>query len=131
MQERTVEMFDGADVGRHSPVDAAVQRIADNRMADCAEVHSDLMGAAGVNRHPYERQEAKPFGANNSRHRFTTPPSPRGLGGALATLIVARRHLLAIRGIAADWRIYATARLNLSPDERHILLFNLAVVKLT
>ena len=50
VQERPVEMRDRAQVAGHAPVDAAVERIADDRVADRAQVHANLVRAAGVDR---------------------------------------------------------------------------------
>src|SRR5438132_12007201 len=56
VQKRPLQMRHGADVARHAPLHTAVQRIADDRMADGAEMYADLMRAPRVNRHLAERQ---------------------------------------------------------------------------
>src|SRR5215831_1662960 len=56
MEERALEMRDRADVARDAAVDAAVERVADDRMADRAQVDADLVRAAGVDGDARERQ---------------------------------------------------------------------------
>ena len=56
VQERPLEPLHGANVAGHPAVHAAVQRVADDRMSDRAQVHANLMRAAGVNRHLAQRQ---------------------------------------------------------------------------
>src|SRR4029453_1771395 len=56
MQKRPLQMGDGADVTGHAPVDTAVERVADNRVADRAEMHAYLMCATGVNGNLTQRQ---------------------------------------------------------------------------
>ena len=77
MEERPVEMRDRSQVARDAPVHAAVQRVADNRVADCAQVHADLVGAARMNRHLRHRQHpAEMFRAHDARDRRARPPHP-------------------------------------------------------
>src|SRR5262249_59463342 len=81
VEERTVEMRDRADVARHAAVDAAVQRVADDRMADGAEMDANLMRATGVDGDLGECQHApEMFGAHDSRHRLPAPPEARRFG---------------------------------------------------
>ena len=47
VQERAIQRLDGAQLRRDAAMDAAVERVADDRMADAAQVDADLMGAAG------------------------------------------------------------------------------------
>ena len=56
VQERPLEPLHGADVARHAPVDAAVERVADDRMADRAQVHADLVRPPGVDRDLTQRE---------------------------------------------------------------------------
>ena len=58
VEERSIEVRDGAQVAGHAAVDAAVERIADDRMADGAQVYADLVRPARVNRDVRERQHA-------------------------------------------------------------------------
>ena len=58
VQKRALEVRHGAKVARHAPAHAAVERIADDRMADRAEVHTNLVRPAGVNRDLRQRQHA-------------------------------------------------------------------------
>ena len=121
MEERPVEVRDGAEVAGHAPVDAAVQRVADDRMADRAQVHADLMRAAGVNRDLRQRQHAaEVLGADDARDRRAAAARARRL----------RRHLLPVRRIAADRRVDAASGQHLAPDEREVFLLDLAVGEL-
>ena len=56
MQERPFQMRDRPQIARHTAVHAAVQRVADDRMTDGAQVHANLMRPAGVNRDARQRQ---------------------------------------------------------------------------
>src|SRR6476469_378925 len=47
MEKRTLQMRHRAQIAWDVAMDAAVECIADNRVADCAQVHADLMCAAG------------------------------------------------------------------------------------
>src|SRR5262249_16765954 len=95
VEEGAVEMRDRAEVARHAAMDAAVERVADNRVADRAEVHANLMRAAGVDRNMCERQHAaEMFSADDAGHGLTAASDARRLGG----------HLLPVRGIAPDRR---------------------------
>src|SRR5262249_58422042 len=115
------EMRDRADVARDAAVDAAVERVADDRMADRAQVDADLVRAAGVDGDARERQyPAEVLGAHDPRHRLTAPPQPRRL----------RRHLLPGPGIASDRRVDAPAGHHFAPDQRGIFLLDLALAKL-
>ena len=118
VQERPLEPLHGADVARHAPVHAAVQRVADDRVADGAQVHADLMRPAGVDRHLAERQPRQVMRAGDPGHR-------------LARVLGARRHLLPVRRVAADRRVDAAAGLHHAPHERDVFLLDLAIVELT
>src|SRR5580765_1917798 len=50
VEEGTGEMRDGAQIAGHTPMDAAVQRIADNRVPDRVQMNANLMGASRINR---------------------------------------------------------------------------------
>ena len=86
-------------------------------MADGAEVHADLMGPAGVDRHLAQRHARQMMRAGDARHRA-------------ARAACARRHLLPVHRIAADSRIDAAAGLDDAPHERDVFLLDLAIVKL-
>ena len=118
VQERPLEPLHGADVARHAPVDAAVQRVADDRMADGAQVHADLVRPAGVNRHLAQREPGQVMRARDPRHR-------------VARVLGARRHLLPVGRIASDRRVDAAPGLHDAPDQRDVFLLDLAIVKLT
>ena len=51
VEERAFEVRDGAKVAGHAAMHAAVERVADDRMADGAQVDADLVRAAGVDGH--------------------------------------------------------------------------------
>ena len=122
VQKRPVEMRDRAQIARHAPVDAAVERVADNRMADRAQVHADLMRAPGMNRHLRHRQHpAEMFGAHDARDRGARAPRAVGLR---------RRHLLPVVRIASDRRVDPAAGHHLAPDQREIFLLDLALGEL-
>ena len=80
-----------------APVHAAVGRVADDRMADGAQVHADLMGAAGRDRHLQQRHALEVARPRDARHR-----APRAAR--------AGRHLLPLLRIAADRRVDPLAR---------------------
>ena len=99
-------------------MDAAVERVADDRMADRAQVHANLVRAAGVNRDLRQRQRrVELLGADDARHRLAAAPR-------------ARRHLLPVGRIAADRRVDPASRLHHAPDQRDVFLLDLAIVKL-
>ena len=55
VQERPLEPLDGAQVGRRPAMEPAVGRIADDRMADRAQVDADLVRAPGGDRDLQQR----------------------------------------------------------------------------
>ena len=118
MQERPLQPLHGSDVSRNAPMDASVQRVADNRMADGAQVDANLMCPPGVNRHLTERETGQMMGARDARHR-------------LARIFRPRRHLLPIGRVATDRRIDPSSGLHDPPDQRDVLLLDLAIVELT
>ena len=101
----------------HASMRAAVQRIADDGVADGAQVHADLVRAPGVDGDPAQRHAAE-------------VSRPGDAGDGLAGAAGAGRHLLAMPGVAADRGVDALALLDQTPDQRHVLLFHLAVVEL-
>src|SRR5215471_9034236 len=118
MQERTRQVRDGAQIAGHTPVDAAVQGIADDWMADCAQMDADLMRASGMNRDVRQREDdAELLGLDDARDRFAAAP---GL----------RRHLLPVARVASDRLVDPSSRLNFSPDERDVFLLDFPIVKL-
>ena len=118
MEERPLQTHDRADIAGHAPVDAAVERIADDRMSDRAQVHANLVRAPGMNRDLRQRDRGvEVLGADDPRHGFPAAPG-------------SRRHLLPVARIAPDRRIDAPSRLHHAPDERDVFLLDLAIVKL-
>src|SRR5262249_11198675 len=90
---------------------------ADDRMADGAEMHADLVHTAGGNGDVQERDAMQVLGLRDSRHRAAGPSRPG-------------RHLLAIAGIAPDRRVDAPSLLHESPDERDVFLLDFAILEL-
>src|SRR5688572_20261908 len=90
VQERPLERQQRAKIASDAPAEAAVHRVADDRMADLAQVDANLMRASrcygdmdeGHSLHVQRRCDAR-----DRRSR-----APR-FGG----------HLLAVTGVAADW----------------------------
>src|SRR5262245_7044399 len=117
MEEWPLQAGNGADVAGDPPVNAAVQRITDDRMTDCAEMHTYLVCAAGMNGHLAQRQSRQVERLRNSCDRFTCPAGSCG-------------HLLPVYGIPSDRGIDASARLHDTPDKRDVLLLHFAIVKL-
>jgi hypothetical protein len=117
MQKRPLEMGDGADVTRYAAMNTAVQRVADDRVADGAEMHADLMCAAGVNGHLAQRQSRQVNRFCNAGDGLTRPARARG-------------HFLPVHRIPANWRLDAPAGLHDAPDKRDVLLLHFAIVKL-
>ena len=118
MQKGAFEVRDSPQVARDSPMNAAVQGVADNRVPDRAEMHPNLMSPSGVDGDLRERHGPKRFGSDNSGHCFSAASR-------------ARRHLLAIVGIPPDGSINTAPGHHSSPDQRQVFLLGLAVVELT
>jgi len=99
-------------------MDPAVGRVADDGMADGAQVNTDLMRAPCVNRHLTEREPWQMMRARDPSDGVSRAARPRG-------------HLQSIRRIASDRRFDAAARLHDAPHERDVLFLDFMVVKLT
>ena len=118
MEERPLKMGDAAHVSPDSPAHAAVQRIADNGMADGAQMDTNLVRPPGVDGDVSQRhRRSDRLGAYDPRHRF---PAASGAG----------RHPLAIDGIASNRRVDPAPRVDDAPHERDVLFFDLAVAEL-
>ena len=117
VQERPLQPLHGADVTGHAAVHAAVHRVADDRVPDRAQVHANLVRAAGVDRHLAQGQAWQRHGAGDARDRV---PGMLGAG----------RHLHPVGGITADCRVDAPPRLHHAPHQRDVLLLDLAIVEL-
>lgn len=118
VKERTLQVSDGTKIARHSSMDTAVQRIADNRMADGVQMNAYLMRSARVNSHADERQRpTEMFGPDDTRDGFAAAAGSCG-------------HFLSIDRISPNRRIDAAARHDLAPDERNVLLLHLPILKL-
>ena len=71
MEKRAIEVGHCSQIPLHPAMDSAVQRIADDGMADGAEVHANLMRPTRVNRHARQGQDpSEVLGFRDSRHRF-------------------------------------------------------------
>src|SRR5688572_9873118 len=55
MEKRPVEREDGTQIAGHAPAESSVHRVADDRVADLAQMHANLMCPPGCDRHVYER----------------------------------------------------------------------------
>src|SRR4029079_2200538 len=99
VQERALEALPRANVARHASMDAAVERVAHDRVADGAQMHADLMRPSCMNRHLTEREAWQMMRTGDPRHRFTR-------------MLRARRHLLPVRRVPAYRRVDAAAGLD-------------------
>src|SRR5262245_42707361 len=98
VQERPVEVCYRTQVSGYPPVNASVQWIANDRMADGAQVDPNLVRAAGLDGDMDQcERAAEMLRACDSRHRFARAPRPGG-------------HFLAVHEIAADRRIDPATR---------------------
>ena len=86
-------------------------------MADCAEVHANLMRPAGGDRHAQQRCTVEVLRKRDAR--VGIPGSAR-----------ACRHLLPVAGISADWLINATPGVHEAPDKRDVFLFHFSIAEL-
>src|SRR5262249_1697352 len=119
VKKRTREMGDGSQIAWNTSMDAAIERVADDRMPDGTQMNANLVRAAGVNRDVRQWQDdAELLRLHDSRDGLAAAPC-------------LRRHLLAIHRIASNRRVDAPAGLYLAPDERDVFLFDLAVAKLS
>ena len=59
MQEWAGERLDRTELVGHPPVDSAVERVADDRVADRAQMHPNLVRPAGVDGNSAEREAAE------------------------------------------------------------------------
>ena len=98
VQERPLEPRERRQLRRQPLADAAVERVAGHRVAGFAQVHANLMRAAG---------------ARSSRERATRRASGSTLEDVRRRPCAARaraaRHLLAVPRIAADRRVRSSA----------------------
>jgi len=117
VQERAFEPLHCPNVTCHAAVHASVDGIADDRMADGAQVHANLVRPPRVNGHLAQRDAGQVERACDAGDGV---PRVLGLG----------RHFLAIAWIATDCRIDAASCLHDPPHERDVFLFDLAIVEL-
>jgi hypothetical protein len=118
MKEWPLEVSDGPEVPGNATVHAAVERVADDWVADRAEVHANLMRAARMDRDSGQRQPAA--------DRFRFDNARDGLSASPRTC----RHFLPVDRIAADRCVDTTAGLDDTPHERRVFLLDLAVAEL-
>jgi len=117
VQKRAVQALHGSKIARDPPAHPPVHRVPNDRMSDRAEVYANLVCAAGMNGHLAQGQAAQVMGPCDSRDGLSRVPGPRG-------------HFLAVHRIASDCSVYPPARLHHAPHERHVFLFDLAIVEL-
>ena len=117
VQKRPRQPLHRAQLVRHAAMHAAVERVADDRMADAAEMHANLVRAPGRNRDAQQRQPGHVPRPGDAGHRRSRAPR-------------AGRDLLAMHRIAADRNVDALALLHQSPHQRDVLLLDFAIVKL-
>ena len=96
---------------------AAVERVADDRVADGAEVHPDLMRAASGEGHAEKGDPPQMLGLGDSRHGTARAAS-------------ARRHPLTIYWVATKGCVDPPACLHETPHQRHILFLHFPRFKL-
>jgi hypothetical protein len=68
MEKRPRQPLHRADVSGDTPVNTTVQAVADDRVADRAQVDADLVCSPGVNRHLTERHARHVVRARDSSH---------------------------------------------------------------
>lgn len=127
VQEWPFEMGDRANVSTHATMDAAVQRIANYRMADGAQVNANLVRAPCEDGDARESKDAaKVFRGHNSSYGLAT--SARA--PALAVLCRDRRHPFSVRRISSNRFVNPAAGLDFSPHQRDIRLVDFALPEL-
>ena len=117
VQEGTREPLHRAHVVRHALVHAAVDRIADDGVADGAQVHADLVRAAGGDGHANQRHARQLAGPRDARDGLTRPARPC-------------RDPLPMHRVASERQVDALAVVHRAPHERHVFLLDFAVVEL-
>ena len=117
VQEWPFQPENGPEIGWHTPAGSAIERIADDRVADPAQVHADLVGASGVDRDLREGDAFQVLHARDARHGRARPPR-------------ARRHFLAVYRVASNRRFDAASRLHDAPDQGEVFLLDLPIVEL-
>ena len=99
------------------PPPAAVHGVADHGVPDSAQVHANLVGAAGDDRHADQRDAVEPLGQDHPGDCLARPPRTG-------------RDALPVDRVAADRQIDAASLLHQAPDEGGVLLLHLAVREL-
>ena len=117
VQEGTFEPHYRAQVLPDAAVHAAVGLVADDRVADGAQMHADLMSTAGGDCDPDERHSLEVPREGHACHRAARPAR-------------AGRHLLPVLRIAPDRLVDAPPGVHDTPDERDVFLLDFAVLKL-
>ena len=117
MQERPLQRRQRLQVRRDAARDAAIGGVAADRVADRAEMHADLVRAAGVDGDADQRHARQVQRPRHARHGRSRPPRTC-------------RHLLPRVRIAADRRLDAPAVLDQPPHQRDVLLLDFAIVEL-
>src|SRR6266571_5343163 len=78
MKKRALQAGHRANVARHAPVNATVHRIANDRMADGAEMNANLVRSSRVNGHLAKRQARHLERPGDSGNGFPRASRPRG-----------------------------------------------------
>ena len=106
------------DIRDHTTMDAAVHGVAHDGVTDGTEVHADLVRTPRVDRHLAERERWHVMRAGDP-------------GDRVAGVFRPRRHLLAVRRVAADGGIDAAACLHVAPHQRDVFLLDFVIVELS
>ena len=118
VEERALQSLHRPHIVGHVPVDATVRRVADDRVANRAQVDANLMRSAGGDRDVQQRDAPQVLRLGDTRDRAPRTPCAGG-------------HLLPVAGVASDRLVDAASGLDDAPDERDVFLLDLAVVELT
>ncbi len=117
VQERTLQLRERRQIRWKVTPLAAVERVADDRVADGAEVRPDLMRAASGEGHAEKGDPPQMLGLRDSRD-----------GTARAAR--ACRHPLTMYRVATEGCVDPPACLHDTPHQRHILLLHFPRLKL-
>ena len=118
MKKRALQSLHCPDVAGHAAMHTAVGRVADDRMADGAEMDTNLMRAAGEDRDLAKREP---------RHVMRSRDPGHGMTGAAR----ARRHLQAVRWVTSDGGLDPPTGLHDAPHEGDVLLLDFVIVELS
>src|SRR5262249_53658001 len=77
MKKRPLQMCHRADIARNTSMNTSVEGVADNWVADGAEMYADLVRTPGVNGNLTEREPRKVERFRDAGDRFARPSSSR------------------------------------------------------